>query len=120
MHSKNKAAHLHQGKAAEQKACEYLTQQGLKLITKNFNSRYGELDLIMEDQKHLVIIEVRYRKTNKYGSAEESITLSKQSRIIATTQYYLQQNKTNRPVRFDVVTLTGDNTINWIPNAFYS
>ena len=72
----------------------------------------------MEDDKTLVFIEVRYRKTDKFGSALESITARKQSRIIAATQCYLAANRTNQPVRFDVVAISGDNSINWIRNAF--
>lgn len=114
----NRTAHLIKGEKAEQLACSYLLNQGLQLIDKNFHSKYGELDIIMRDQKTLVIVEVRFRKSNKYGSAEESITKKKQSRIIATTEYYLLKNNISSPIRFDVVSLSGNNQINWIKNAF--
>ena len=91
--------------------------QGLQPVCRNFRSRLGELDLVMKDGETLVIIEVRYRKTDRYGSALESITPKKQSRIIAAT-HYLLQNKMACPVRFDVVALSGNASIEWIKNAF--
>jgi len=72
----------------------------------------------MRDMQLLVIVEVRFRKSNKYGGALESITQKKQSRIIATTQYYIIQKKINSSVRFDVVTMSNDTEFNWIKNAF--
>ncbi len=110
--------HLLRGEKSEQLACDYLLKQGLQLIDKNFKCKYGEIDLIMNDSETLVIIEVRFRKTNKYGGALESISQKKQSRIIATTQYYLSTHKVNSPIRFDVVTMSNDTDINWIKNAF--
>ena len=113
---KTKAAHLVRGESAEQQACHYLQKQGLTLIERNFRCKQGELDLIMQDKQTLVIIEVRYRKTQQ--SALESITRAKQSRIIAATQIYLSQHKTNTAIRFDVLTLSEDGQCNWIKNAF--
>ena len=116
--TKSRPIHLLRGEQSEQQACIYLSKQGLSLVESNFSCQYGELDLIMRDQKTLVIIEVRFRKSNKFGSALESITAKKQSRIIATTQYYLSQKKINSPIRFDVVAMSSDTDINWIKNAF--
>lgn len=115
---KNKAAHLLRGESAEQQACEFLVKQGLKLVARNFSCKHGELDLIMRDQQTLVIVEVRFRQTDKYGSAVESITRAKQSRIMAATQVYLAKQKINSAIRFDVVALSGNGQIDWIKNAF--
>ncbi len=112
------------GDKAEQKACHYLEKQGLTLITTNFTSRFGEIDLIMRDdpQDNLVFIEVRYRKNNHFGGAASSVTPQKQQRITKTALYYMQQNEPDASARFDVIAIEGDiqgeNTINWIVNAF--
>ncbi len=118
MTEKPRAEHLIRGEKSEQLACEYLLTQGLKLIEKNFHCRYGELDLIMQQATTLVIVEVRYRKSNKFGHALETIGKQKQSRIINSTQYYLSQHKINSRVRFDVIAMSGDKELNWIQNAF--
>jgi len=118
MPNKLRPSHLVRGERSEQLAYNYLLKQGLQLIEKNFQCRFGELDLIMKEKDTLVIVEVRYRKSNKYGGAAESISKKKQSRIIATTQYYLSCNKMDCPVRFDAMAMSSDTDINWIKNAF--
>lgn len=117
---KSKAAHLLSGKSAEDRAHDFLISHGLSPIARNYRCKYGELDLIMRDRQSLVIVEVRYRKSDRYGSALESITPSKQNRIIAATQHYLSYTNadSNSPLRFDVIALSGNGDINWIKNAF--
>jgi putative endonuclease len=115
---KAKAAHLLRGESAEQEALDFLIKKGLKLVSRNFRCKLGELDLIMSDQQTLVIIEVRFRKTDKYGSAVESITRAKQSRIIAATYVYLSSQKKDQAIRFDVIAISGNGNIDWIQNAF--
>lgn len=115
---KVKAVHLQQGEHYEQLARKYLLAQGLTEVARNYRCRYGELDLIMRDRQSLVIVEVRYRQSAVFGSAAESITVRKQSRIIAATQCYLAANPVNDAIRFDVVAVTGNNRLEWIKNAF--
>jgi putative endonuclease len=115
---KNKATHLQQGERWEQLACEYLINQGLTKVTHNYRCRYGELDLIMRDNNTLVIVEVRYRQSSRFGSAIESITPRKQAKIIAASQHYLSSNSILEPVRFDVIGVTGHERLIWIKNAF--
>jgi len=115
---KAKAAHLLRGESAEEHAHNFLIKQGLQPVCRNFRCKQGELDLVMLDHQTLVIIEVRFRKSDKYGSAAESITSKKQSRIIAATQIYLSSCKTDQPIRFDVIAISGNHRINWIKNAF--
>lgn len=108
-----------QGQAAEDFAAEYLKAKGLKLIANNYRSRFGEIDLIMRDGESLVFIEVRFRKNKAFGGAEESITASKQHKIIMTAAYFLQQQG-NQACRFDVVLMDKLDAqhIHWIKNAF--
>ena len=116
------------GEATESLACEYLESKGLKLLERNFNCRFGEIDLIMQNTDSLVFVEVRYRRNNDFGSGAESITTSKQSKLIKTASAYLQRHAklSKYPARFDVVSITGPietDSINnidfdWIENAF--
>ena len=109
----------------ESMAAKYLQKKGLYELNRNFRHRRGEIDLIMRHADTLVFIEVRYRKQSGFGSAEESITYSKQQRIISTANFYLTQKQLwNIPCRFDVVTIKPskgplrDYDINWITSAF--
>lgn len=116
---KPKPAHLVKGNNAERQALGYLQQQGLALVASNFRCKVGELDLVMRDGTALVIVEVRYRKSEQFGGALASITRQKQARIIAATQHYvIINNLSHHAIRFDVVALSGDGRINWIKNAF--
>jgi len=111
------------GGDAENLACHYLQQQGMTLLERNYHSRLGEVDLIMQDHESLVFVEVRYRQQNQYGSAEDSVTRHKQDKLIKTALYYLQHHpqRAEQPSRFDVVAINGCGTkaeIDWIKNAF--
>lgn len=112
------AAHLIQGAAAEQLALDFLLQQGLTAVCRNFRCKQGELDLVMLDQQTLVIVEVRFRKSDAFGGAEASVTAKKRAKIIAATQYYLSSNALKNTVRFDVVAISAQRGLNWIANAF--
>lgn len=107
------------GTAAEQQACVYLQQQGLILIKRNYQTRCGEIDLIMHDQTELVFVEVRYRRQARYGHALETVTTKKQHKIILAAQSYLQTYPAHAslPCRFDVVAITPDQC-HWIRHAF--
>lgn len=115
---KAKAAHLIRGESAEEQAHKFLINKGLTPVCRNYRCKQGELDLIMTDHQTLVIIEVRFRKTSQYGSAAETVTRAKQSRIIAATHIYLSSHKADRPVRFDVIAISGNGNVEWIQNAF--
>ena len=112
------------GDDAERIAERYLTRQGLKLLSRNYHCRYGEIDLIMQHAEALVFVEVKLRKTTlgkvRFGGGLASITPSKQAKIIATAQHYLSSLKQPPPCRFDAVVLNGLNLndVEWLPNAF--
>lgn len=110
------------GDKGEQLALHYLEKKGLKLISRNYRQRGGEIDLIMQEETALVFIEVRLRKSIQFGSALESVTAQKQQRLIQTAQYYLQKNtKLYAFYRFDVIGISPENNdfnINWVKDAF--
>ena len=111
------------GKTAENHADIWLRSKKLKILTRNFHSRWGEIDIIAIDKATLCFIEVRYRESDSHGSAAETVTTQKQQRIIKTAQVYLHQDQTHvdKAARFDVVSLSGDINqpkIDWHKNAF--
>lgn len=108
------------GEQAEQWAAHFLQKQGLKLIERNYRSRFGEIDLIMQDGSTLVFVEVRLRRSADFGGAGASIDCRKQQRIIRTSQQYLSGLARIPACRFDAV-LLGDaqgGDANWVKNAF--
>ena len=111
------------GKSAEDQACHFLIGRGLKLVTRNYRCRHGEIDLIMRDGRDLVFVEVRYRGSRRFAGSAETIDYHKQSKLAATAMHYLQSHPdaAARPSRFDVVAIDaelGENRWEWIRNAF--
>ena len=125
----NKTSHS-KGQHAESACCEYLRQQGLKLLARNYRGHRGEIDIIMQDGNTLVFVEVRFRKNNFYGGGLESVTAQKQQRILSTAEQYLQNETKLKNARIDVVAMSqkpqnkdSDNaedsySFDWIKNAF--
>lgn len=109
------------GKLHEGLAANYLQQHGLQLLQRNFQCRTGEIDLIMLSHDTLVFVEVRYRKSDAFGSAIESVTYKKQQKILKTAQFYLMKNPQHQHLnyRFDIVGISQNGqTIDWLSNAF--
>jgi putative endonuclease len=111
------------GAAAESAAQQYLERRGLSLITGNFRTRAGEIDLVMRHNSTLVFVEVRQRTNARYGGAAASVTPVKQQRIRRTALMFLQQNPCYRdmPCRFDVIAYSSaiaDTDPDWFVNAF--
>ena len=109
-----------QGSIYEQKARVYLETQGLKFIAANQTFKCGELDLVMTDGDTIVFVEVRQRKSNRFGSAVESIDYRKQQKWIKAANIWLvtkrNQSLDTAKCRFDVVAFEGDNPPLWLPN----
>ena len=115
------------GAAVETAALKYLRRRGLRLLTRNFRCRRGEIDLIMrartQRQDTLVFVEVRYRSNPGYGGAAASISKAKIQKIRQTAALYLQQHPTyaHLPARFDVIAARGrsdDLELTWLQRAF--
>jgi putative endonuclease len=113
------------GADAELAARHYLEQQGCTLVSANYRSRRGEIDLIMREGPRLLFIEVRMRRHDAFGGAIGSITPAKQQKIIASARAFLHHHPHfyTLDCRFDVVTLQRQAErwhIEWLPGAFTS
>ncbi len=107
-----------QGAAAEDRALQFLQQRGLTLRQRNYRSRFGEIDLIMQDGATLVFIEVKARTGKGFGGSAAAITGSKIQRLTATAQQYLAGLPATPPCRFDAILLQGNDPpqIEWLQN----
>jgi putative endonuclease len=110
------------GDHAEQLAHEFLLEQGLRPVARNFRSRGGEIDLIMLDERCLAFIEVRYRRSSEFLKPVLTVDYHKQRKIIRTAAIFTARNHrfSDLTMRFDVVALEGADmpAINWIRDAF--
>lgn len=111
------------GQEGEVAAERYLRRKGYRIVAKNLRSSLGELDLVAEDGRVLVFVEVKARRTGEYGGAIHAVHRRKQEKLIQlASQYLARHHLSNRICRFDVVLLQGTNTsapvIEHIKSAF--
>jgi putative endonuclease len=110
------------GDHGEELAAVALKKQGYKILERNYVTPLGEIDLIARQGKTLVIVEVKTRKSLRFGIPQEAVGAAKQAKLRRLADYYLKdRRRTGAPVRFDVVavTLAGETPrVEIIPNAF--
>ena len=111
------------GARFEQCALGHLERAGLKLVERNFRTRFGELDLIMRDGGTLVFVEVRYRGNARFGGGAASVGAAKRAKLARAAQGFLlaHPHLASLPCRFDVVAFDGDAAApvcDWLPAAF--
>lgn len=112
------------GRRAESLVREHLEAAGLRLRERNFRCRWGEVDLIMEEDGLLVFVEVRYRRHRGWGGALASVDPRKQARLGKTARHYLALHPALAcaAVRFDVVAVdagaAGHARLDWVRDAF--
>jgi putative endonuclease len=95
------------GQAGEALAADTLRQQGYTILTRNYRTPYGEIDLIAQHGDTLVFVEVKLRRSEVFGSPQAAVNSTKQRHLKLAAQYYLiRQRATEIKVRFDVVAIT--------------
>lgn len=110
------------GRDAEARVDRVARRRGWHRLARNYSVRGGELDLVYRRADMLIVVEVRYRRRDDYGSAVASVTPGKQRRIIHATRHLLAAHPdyAGLAVRFDVVGVDDTDDFNWIENAFYA
>ena len=94
------------GEFGERVAAAHLEAKGYRIRERNFRVREGEVDIIAERDGTLVFVEMRTRRGESMGSAAESVTAAKASRIVATAQAFVQANEgCPADQRIDVIAL---------------
>lgn len=110
------------GKKAEDLAARHLKRHGYKLITRNYRTKVGEIDIIAREGRTLVFIEVKARRSSRYGSPKAAVTARKQHQIAKAALWYLKETgQMQAKARFDVVAVNRQDreaTIEIVRNAF--
>lgn len=96
------------GRYGESVACFHLLSKKYKIIEQNFYASHNEIDIIAENKKYIVFVEVKARscyseRDLEFGTPAMAVTYSKQRRTLAAAQAYLAQHPTNKTPRFDVI-----------------
>ena len=98
------------GKLGENIACKYLIKNKYKILSKNYHTRFGEVDIIARDLNSLLIFfEVKTRTSDKYGQGFEAVDYYKQQKLVKTTYFYLNENEIKDDnYRIDVLSIDLD------------
>lgn len=91
------------GNLGEHAARAFLENKGYMFVAQNFRSRYGEIDLIMQDGAVLVFVEVKTRKNANFAAGYEAVNRHKIERIRQTAEIWLSENDRTESGRFDVI-----------------
>lgn len=91
------------GAWGEALAAEYLRKKHYKIVANGYHSRFGEIDLIVQNPKFLVFVEVKLRRSACFAQAREHVDIRKQDKLRLTASIYLSQNPTNLQPRFDII-----------------
>ena len=91
------------GAWGEALAAKYLLKKHYKLVAAGYHSRFGEIDLIVENKQYLVFVEVKVRKNDGFAKAHEFVDRKKQDKIRMTASIFLSQTETELQPRFDVI-----------------
>jgi putative endonuclease len=116
------------GQAGEEMAARLLTESGLKIIERNWRCAAGEIDLVAQEVAPdyalggalvpwLVIVEVRIRRGDHFGTAKASITPTKQNKVRALAEMYVQATNWQGPWRIDVVAIQLDSQGHMVEKA---
>jgi len=111
------------GQEGESEAERYLRRKGYRIVARNLRSSMGELDLVAEDGRVLVFVEVKARRTGQFGGAIHAVHRQKQQKLIRlASQFLAQRHWMDRSCRFDVVLLEATESatlqVEHIQNAF--
>ena len=110
------------GRRSESLARAYLKQCGWKIETTNYRTPFGEIDIIARDRKTLVFVEVKARRSQRFGSPKTAVTPVKQRKLSLAALHYLKKSRNlNCAARFDVLAVGNETPaprIELIKNAF--
>ncbi|MGM0439388.1 MAG: YraN family protein [Patescibacteria group bacterium] len=95
--------HLKIGELGEEKAVEMLTEKGYKIVERNNQNKYGEIDIVAFKDEKLVFVEVRSKTGTDFGLPEETVNYRKKKKLIKNAKRYINYKNINEPYRIDVI-----------------
>lgn len=107
------------GKEGERVAQEMLLNKGYKILEKNFQNKYGEIDIIAQKKEEIIFVEVRSKTGHKFGSPEDTISQKKKKQIKRNALAYMAFNNVPNPYRVDIICIVFDNMMEVIRKKHY-
>lgn len=106
------------GRIGEKKAEKYLKKLGYKFIARNYETDFGEVDLIFKEGQTYVFVEVKTRSGDYFGEPSQAVDYRKQQKYIKMALNYMQKLGQEAEIRFDIVEVKNEE-INHIKGAFF-
>lgn len=106
------------GAKGEAKAKRYLVLRGWKILESNYNTPFGEIDIIAKRKDVIAFIEVKTRLSDAFGIPSEAVDNKRKQRYIMGAKYFLMNKNVDLTVRFDIIEIYRGQ-LNHIENAFY-
>ena len=97
------------GTWGEDLAAEVVTRNGYRIVVRNWKCRFGELDIVAEGKGFLCFVEVKLRRSERFGAGADYVDRRKQERLRITAELYLQEHPTALQPRFDVIEVLAPN-----------
>ncbi len=115
-------AHNEFGKEGEELATAYLVGKGYLIMCRNYRYLKAEIDIIAQKGNTIAIIEVKSRSSTYFENIAETVSKKKISLLVTAADYYINTNKFDREVRFDIITILKKNNkflLEHLEDAFY-
>ena len=118
------AEHNDFGKLAEDMAAEFLVRKNYRILARNFRYQKAEIDIVAEFNGIIVVTEVKARSYNTLIEPQEDVTTKKIKSIVMCSDFFMNERKIDKEVRFDIITVLPDEQgvlqLNHIEDAFQS
>lgn len=118
------SAHHHLGNRGESIACTHLLRNGYRILEQNWRYDRAEIDIVAENADFIVIIEVKTRSTDFFGSPSSFVTDRKQELLMKAAEAYLDESGIDKELRFDIIGIVidpkvpGEKRLQHITDAF--
>ena len=113
------------GNQGEEAAAEFLVRKGCVVLARQYCTPLGEIDLVVRDGSSLVFVEVKTRRSLRFGLPSDAVGVVKRRKIIKSAMWYMEaelKSPETPPCRFDVVEVyappNGEMRIRHFENAF--
>lgn len=118
------AEHNDFGKLAEDMAAEFLVRKNYRILARNFRYQKAEIDIVAEFNGIIVVTEIKARSYNTLIEPQEAVTKKKIKSIVMCSDFFMNERKIDKEVRFDIITVLPDEQgvlqLNHIEDAFQS
>ena len=105
--SKTMASHNILGQIGEEEACRFLIRKGYTLLERNWRVGHLELDIIAECYGEIIFVEVKTRSNEDFAPAITAVDDEKIKNLRLAARHYLDLNRLDQPIRFDIITVVG-------------